>query len=124
MQPVPNADTLVSLVVLRQLGDDGHDSDGQLDCCVCNCNGATLLRLQLADLVALVVRRRLNGNRRMSPADTALVHLPQQWCGDVTAGVGVLPSCCAWILLQQILGSGGSVSCCCAINVGRCGSDN
>ena len=63
MQPVPDAAALVSLAVLRWLGGGGHGSDGQVDCCVCDRSGATLLWLRLADLVALVVRQRLGGCR-------------------------------------------------------------
>ena len=77
MQPVPDAAALVSLAVLRRLGGGGHGSDGQVDCCVCDRSGATLLWLRLADLVALVVRQRLGGGRPASSAGAALKHLRQ-----------------------------------------------
>ena len=77
MQPVPGAAALVSLAVLRWLGGGGHGSDGQVDYCVCDRSGATLLWLRLADLVALVVRQRLGGGRPASSAGAALMHLRQ-----------------------------------------------
>ena len=82
---MPDAAALVSLAVLRRLGGGGHGSDGQVDCCVCDRSGATLLWLWLADLVALVVRHRLGGSRPASSAGVALMLLCQWWCGAATA---------------------------------------
>ena len=77
MQRVAAAAALVALAVLRLLGSGERQavvpSDGQFDCCVCGGSGATLLRLQPMDLVALCMRRRLSGDRQSSPAVASVI---------------------------------------------------
>ena len=74
---MPDVVALVSLTVLRQLGGGWHVSEGQVDCCVCDRSGVTLLWLWLADLMALVVRQRLRGGRLASSTGAAMMHLRQ-----------------------------------------------